>query len=552
VPRTGSWNPTTSVTANRLLMAIGWLGTVAAALAVGRFAALDPRWDAYLIVAAAGGVACALIALAASRAGRTGRPLASVGRPPLPPLTVASAMALVVLVNVAAGIYKTRWDVTANHQYQLAPATTAALARLDAPVRIRVFAGRDQLPVYRDRLKEFSTASGLVGVELLDLDAEPALVRQYDVREPGTAVVEYKGRTELVKASSDQELTNALNRLREGRTRKVYFTTGHAERDTGSTERVGFSTIAASLQHENFVVETINLARDGDFPADATLAVIAGPRADFFRAEIESLQRYLERGGALLLMVDPFEDLKRYITETGVALFMMDPSSVSVTGELRNLVAFVRERGAELGNDVIVDNSQMGQYIGTDASVPVAASYPPHPITEALSSLSAYPMARSVTPADGATMTAAPVVQTSENSWSETDIQSLAAGRFSLAPDTGDRPGPVTIALAMSAPLPRPAAGGQARESRMVVVGDSDFVANYSGNIPGNAEMFLAMIRWLAQDAVIAVPPRVPEERLLMIDATQLRLLSWCALLLVPGLAVAIGGYVSRRPRGIS
>jgi hypothetical protein len=99
------------------------------------------------------------------------------------------------------------------------------------------------------------------------------------------------------------------------------------------------TTACAALQRENFVVEKFNLARDGGFPSDATVAVVARPRADFFRAEIESLQSYLNRGGALLLMIDPFEDMKRYITESGIALFMMDPSSVSATGELRNLTA---------------------------------------------------------------------------------------------------------------------------------------------------------------------------------------------------------------------
>ena len=329
----------------------------------------------------------------------------------------------------------------------------------------------------------------------------------------------------------------------------MYFTTGHAERDTASTERVGYSSIAAALQRENFLVDTINLARDGDFPDDVTLVVVAGPRADFFRAEIESLQRYLQKGGAILFMVDPFEDLKRYITESGIALFMMDPSSVSAAGELRNLTAFLRDQGAELGNDVVVDNSQMGQYIGTDASVPVASAYPPHPITEGLTSLSAYPMARSVKamPADGVTIS--PIIETGDKTWSETDIQQLASGRFSMDPEKGDHPGPVTLGIAISPQAAlRPSADGSAsREPRMVVVGDSDFVANYSGNVPGNSDMFLSIITWLAQDNVVAIPARAPQERVLTMTASQRRGVSWFALLLLPGLAVGAGIYLRGR-----
>ena len=83
-----------------------------------------------------------------------------------------------------------------------------------------------------------------------------ALVRQYDVQDYGTSVVEYKGRFELVRGSSEQEFTNAVMRLREGRTRKIYFTTGHAERDIDSTERVGYSEIIAALRRDNFAVRS--------------------------------------------------------------------------------------------------------------------------------------------------------------------------------------------------------------------------------------------------------------------------------------------------------
>jgi len=422
-----------------VLIVVGWLGTVLVALAAGRFAASNPRWDAYLAWIASAGVACLLIAAAVRRRDRARRSTAQA-EPPRPPMaTLASAVASVVVLNILAGSYGRRWDVTPNRVYQLSPETRAALRTLDAPVRVRLFAQQAELPAYRDRLKEYSEASGLVAIKYVDVEAQPALVRQSDVQEYGTAVIEYKERVELIEAASEQAFTNALIRLRDGRTRRAYFTTGHAERDTASTERVGYSNVAAALQHRNVLVETINFTQQADVPPDATLVIVAGPRADFFPAEIKALQHYLEKGGAMLVLVDPFEDLKRYITESGMALFMMDPSSVSVTGELRNLTAFVREQGAELGNDVVVDTSEMGTYLGPDASVPVAARYPPHSITQGLTSLSAYPMARSARPVPGDGKTAASIIETSERTWSETDIQQLAAGRLSMDPEKGDR-----------------------------------------------------------------------------------------------------------------
>jgi hypothetical protein len=54
-----------------------------------------------------------------------------------------------------------------------------------------------------------------------------------------------------------------------------------------------------------------------------------------------------------------------------------------------------------VGNNIVVDASGMGRLIGTDASVPVAASYPSHPITQRFTLLTAYPLARSATPVSG-------------------------------------------------------------------------------------------------------------------------------------------------------
>jgi ABC-type uncharacterized transport system involved in gliding motility auxiliary subunit len=79
------------------------------------------------------------------------------------------------------------------------------------------------------------------------------------------------------------------------------------------------------------------------------------------------------------------------------------------------------------------------------------------------------------------------------------------------------------------------------------VVGDSDFAANYSANIPGNTDMFLSVVRWLAQDNGVAIPSRSPETRVLTMTDGQRRLVSWFALLIVPG--VALGVAVSLRKR---
>lgn len=473
---------------------------------------------------------------------------------------LAGAFVLLAALNVLTTKYNVRWDLTTNNVHALSDQTQEVLRRLDSRVRIRVFGRQEDLSGYRDRLTEYEKASSNVMVDYVDVDERPELVRQYDVDAYGTVVLEYGDRVARTSAGSEQELTEGLNAVLEGKAWKAYFTTGHAERDTDSTERAGFSEVAAALRRANFVVQEINLAQvESEVPPDATIVVVAGPRADFFRAEVDGLRRYLDEGGKVLFLIDPVEDLKRYITESGTALFMMDPASAEATAGLDNLIGLIRDWRIELGDDVVVDASGMGQFLGTDASVPIVSTYPPHEITRGLSSLTAFPMARSVTPLSGGEgggeAVPAVFVETGPQAWAELDITQLTSGNPSMDLAAGDRPGPVSLGVAVSAPVapasapPPGSLQGDTRpvssDTRLVVIGDSDFVANISANIPGNAELFLDVVRWLSQqETVVAIPARQFDERQLAITGSQRRALSWLAVFVLPLVLASSGLYL--------
>ena len=117
----------------------------------------------------------------------------------------------------------------------------------------------------------------------------------------------------------------------------------------------------------------------------------------------------------------------------------------------------------------------------------------------------------------------------------------------------GDTAGPVPIAAAVSIPAPNPpatppaspesgetpAADAPKPESRMVVVGDSDFAANRAVRIQGNQDMFLNMANWLAQqEDLIAIRPRNPEDRPITITADQSSMVRWFTLAIVPALLI--------------
>ena len=163
--------------------------------------------------------------------------------------------------------------------------------------------------------------------------------------------------------------------------------------------------------------------------------------------------------------------------------------------------------GINVGNDVVVDVSGMGQLFGASEAVPVAAQYPAHPITDRFRVMTAYPLSRSATPVEGGVNghTAQPLVNTSDKSWAETDVQGLLTAK-KIALDPGkDKPGPITLASAVTGARHSTRRSRRTRpdapkpESRLVVFGDSDFASNSVLGIEGNRDIFMNALGWLSQ-----------------------------------------------------
>jgi hypothetical protein len=194
----------------------------------------------------------------------------------------------------------------------------------------------------------------------------------------------------------------------------------------------------------------------------------------------------------------------------------------------------------------------MGQLIGAGPEVPIAASYPSHAITQRLKLITGYPLARSVTPVMGGVNghIAQALVETSQRSWAESDIKGLLqSGKVSMDPATGDRPGPVSVAAAVSASAAtnepaKPGDTGPKPETRVVVFGDSDFVSTAALGMPGNRDLFMNTIGWLSQqENLISIRPKDPDDRRVTMTTIEQANVTWLSLLLIPGLVFGAGVY---------
>ena len=542
---------------NRIFGFLGWAGSLLVFAAVLAWL-VAPDLEALRRTLALAGLACILL-YGAGHWRQVGRSFErrQTRYGALAGTSIVLVAAIVVAVNYVLARQNLRWDLTAGGQYSLSDQTRQVLDTLAGPVRILVFAREPDFPRYRDRLDEYAYQTSRVSVDYIDADRQPVLARQYEVQTYGTIVFEYEGRVERVESDAEQDLTNALIAVVEGAEQTVYFLEGHGEKTHAGTDRDGYSTVSAALALDNFEVESLVLAQEGAVPDDATVVVAAGPQTDLLPGEVDALRAYLDGGGKLLLLLDP-------------PLTGDEPAP-------EGLLGLVREWGIETGADVVVDASGVGQLFGADASVPVAASYPFHPITERFNLLTAYPLARSVSAASGAPdgRVAQPFIETGPQSWQEADIDSLATGQVELDEEAGDRPGPVSIGMAVSAPAPSPAGVGDAAaagdgedddggndpatgggddvappETRLAVIGDSDFATNAVVGIQGNRDMFLNAVNWLAQqENLISIRAREPEDRRLTLTASAQRRVFWLSVLLLPAAILGAGVYtwMSRR-----
>ena len=515
----------------RLLGLLGWLGValVFAAVAISR---LRPEWTWWYGLAIAGLVCVLLYVLSQWReivrdfSGREAR---------YGSLAVASIVvvfAILGAINYLAERHNKRWDLTAASQYTLSEQTRKIVGGLTRPVNVTVFARTDEFERFRSRLEEYQYLSTQLKIDYVDPEKRPSMADRLKENALGTIVMEYDGRVQRVTSDQEQDITNGLVKLLQQAQPKIYFVQGHGERDIAGSAGDGYGGIAERLKADNFLAEPLVLLQQ-DIPADASVVVLAGPKSDLLEPEIAKLKAYLAKGGKLLAMIDP-------------------PQNVDAP-KLTNVLALMKEWSIDVGENAVLD--PMSRLRGAQPDVPVAARYPFHPITNTFELLTAYPYARSVKAADGppAGRTVTAFVESGRNSWAESDLRTLTTKQTAEPDfDQGDVQGPVSLAVAVNAPIDGatpPAADEKEAEptpskpeTRIVAVGDSDFVANSIAGTAGNTDMFLNMVNWLAQqENMIALRPRNPEDRRVSLTAGQDSMIFWFALVILPGLIFLAG-----------
>jgi ABC-type uncharacterized transport system involved in gliding motility auxiliary subunit len=423
------------------------------------------------------------------------------------------------IVNFLAARHSVRWDWSESQNYTLAPQTHRVLRSLLRDVKITVFT-REKDPgyqAYKQRLESYRQASTKLAVEFIDPEKQPKIAQDYGIFRTDTAVFESNGQMIRVTSPSEVELTGALLRISKDAKKRIVFAEGHSERSLEDKERNGLSIAKEALLRQGYEVATVSLLQEAAVPGDTTVLVLAGPRRPVTKDEQDRIQAYVEKGGHLLVLVDPD-------TQTG----------------LESLLA---HWGLGLGPGVLVDLQD--RLAAGDLTALLVRTFTEHEITQDLTSAVLFPLSRHITFDEqvGKDWDYVPLARTSANSWAETNMQ----GRVVSLSEQEDVKGPLPLAAALA---PKRALEEEAARPAIVVIGNSTFATNAYFNFPGNSDFFLHTVGWLADERnLIAIAPKEPALRPFTPNPMQERALLYVQVIALPLMTLVTGVMVWRRRR---
>jgi hypothetical protein len=496
------------------------IGVIALAFGLGAYQAIRELATFVLLNLAVGSLALAAAAGLALRrlrfaAGSHSRRVLLRGL-----LGVAGALALAVGLERAAVWSGLRGDLTFERSFELAPATRKALADLPGELTATLYLDRFDPRARHTRLLLASLAeAGRVKVRERLLSEAPEELDRFGIATSNTVVLELGSRFETVERPLEASLYEALYRLRSRRQGVLGVLRGEGEGDVSSDAELGFSGLAAALATEGYQVRSLVTASLAEIPAGIDALLLLGPRRALLPESIAAIERFLERGGRLLALLEP--------------------------GVRSGAEALLDRFGIELPDAVIVDPASGVASGGAPGIDPIAFNYEIHPLSRGLDAdrmtffAGARPLrVRNALPGDEVRR----VVLASPRSFTTQDHSVLTRRGAALAPD-GARQDYHTIAAAGRYPR----AGGQAR---IVVIGDSDFASNRYLRALYNLDLVMNAVHWLVErESEITLRPklRTPKQFPLPIQNT-LRAFYGVGLL-VPELLLLGGGLVWLRRR---
>ena len=447
----------------------------------------------------------------------------------------------------------TAWDLTQNRRFTASETSRQVLEGLGTEVRIvMAFLANSELHAeVKGLVGEYDRLGGdRVVAEYLDLSRSRSrlgeLRDRHGIEFSGDQLVVIGGndrvRTipaeDLVNrdASSgvvldfrgEEVLTAAILEVTEQRQRKIYLLTGdrRAEELVKIAEQIQPLANAQNARLEGLVLE----GREA-IPEDADVLFFAGHTEDLTERELGLVRDFWERRrGGLVVFLDPAATMPK-------------------------LHSLLREHGVAPRADRVLSVVTIpGVTARKSFDVPVSLMPGPGPNRDrAALSLTLPGQTQSIEVLEGDDLLLSenirpiPLMIAASGFWGETEYQTEEVS-FNPSLDHG-QPDPVYTAAAVEKGSPGDS-GLAEGSSRLVVVGNANVVSPSGQTSQVAADFTMASLNWVMnREALVGISPRRPTVFTLSVAPDKVALLQTLLILVLPGLAIIVGGLVWLRRR---
>lgn len=392
----------------------------------------------------------------------------------------------ITLIAWLTNHYNAQFDWTASSRNTLSNASIALVKRMPGPINITAYATDSELVPVRKTIREvlgrYQRHKEDLKLTFIDPNTAPDKTRELGIRVDGELVVDYQGRTEHIQQLHEETITNTLQRLLRSGERSLVFVSGHGERLADGQANHDYGAFFNEFGKQGIKTENQTLTTNPAIPDTAAALVIASPRVRLLDGEIKLIREHVKKGGNLLWIREPRDH--------------------------SGLDTLAKDLGIEFQAGTIVDPTT--QILGIpDPSYAIVAEYPAHPIIRSLNYLTIFPRACGVKQIDdekdSSDWDVARFLNSAPRSWLET-----GSLKGEVQYDKGkDTMGPLSLGLALSRENKGDSETTAAKEQRIVILCDGDFLSNaFLGN-QGNQKLGENIINWISNDdSFIDIPAR--------------------------------------------